>query len=138
MRLVYEQKSPVNPVSSPGPKIGSFCLVVEYQQGRHEWEFPFPTFSRYSFGNSLSGWVRKTLFYSHSQSQKLVIRFLHSFSQSQKLGIGLVISHSQSQMCKSHSHSCLCSNNAKLIRYIGLQYSGEPNLSLIIVFLIEN
>ena len=44
-------------------------------QGRHEREFPFPTFSRYSLVNSFPSWVGNTDLHSHSQSQKLGIVF---------------------------------------------------------------
>ena len=38
---------------------------------RHEWEFLFPTFSRYSLVISFPSWVGNTVFHSHSQSQKM-------------------------------------------------------------------
>ena len=99
-------------------KIRIFCLMVEYQRERHEWEFMFPFFSRYSYVNYFPGCVWNAVFYSHSQSKKLELNFSFPFpipnvgnwilhSQSKKLGISLPISHSQSQMCKSSSRSCL-------------------------------
>ena len=50
--------------------------MVEYQRERHEWEFMFPFFSRYSYVNYFPGCVWNAVFYSHSQSKKIVIEFV--------------------------------------------------------------
>ena len=57
---------------------------------RHEQEFQFQTFSKYSLVESFPSWVGNTLLHSHSQFQKLGIVFFYPITNTKSWDFGFL------------------------------------------------